>query len=391
MIPLAVSVSEQYRTRTRQEGWSFDPAQADLAARLDVLAEALAAANTTGSPIAWLFGRKRTEAPRGLYVYGHVGRGKTMLMDLFFAQAPIEPKRRVHFHAFMSDVHARIHAWRQAKKRHAVSGDDPIAPVAADLAEEARLLCFDEFSVNDIADAMILGRLFAALFGAGVTVVATSNVAPRDLYKDGLNRALFLPSIALIETHMEVVQLDAAQDYRMTKLAHAGAWFTPADAAARAALDAVFLALTGEREGHELALPLLGRTVSVPRAAAGVARFAFADLCEQPLGAADFLAIAQAFHTILIDGIRVIRAGERDAAKRFILLIDTLYDAQVKLIASAAAEPAALYHAEEGREVFEFQRTVSRLIEMRSDAYLALPHRAASAGRAGDMGGLVET
>ena len=386
------TILHHYRARAQQAGWSFDPGQAALAGKLDELADALAKSKTSHSPLDWLLGRhKHPEGERGLYIHGSVGRGKTMLMDMFFAEAAVEPKRRVHFHAFMSDVHLRIHAWRQAKKRHAVKGDDPIAPVAADLAAEAKLLCFDEFAVNDIADAMIMGRLFAALFESGVVVVATSNVAPRDLYRDGLNRALFLPSIDLIERHMEVVPLEADQDYRLSKLSHAGTWFTPADDQARRALDAVFLSLTGEPEGRSTALPLLGRSVAVPHAAAGVARFAFADLCEQPLGAVDFLAIAQAFHTVLVDGIRVIAPGERNVAKRLITLVDTLYDAQVKLIASAQADPADLYHAEEGREVFEFERTESRLIEMRSDAYLALPHRAASFQRAADQGGLVDT
>ena len=385
------SVLESYSARARQDGWSFDPKQAALAEKLDTLAATLAEANASGSPLGWLFGPRRRPEVRGLYIHGAVGRGKTMLMDMFFAEGSIEPKRRVHFHSFMGDVHARIHAWRQAKKRHAVKGDEPIAPVAADLAAEAKLLCFDEFAVNDIADAMILGRLFGALFEEGVTVVATSNVAPKDLYKDGLNRALFLPSIALIERHMEVVRLDADQDYRLTKLSHAGTWFTPSGDQARSALDAVFLSLTGERDGRPTTLPVLGRSVTIPHAAAGVARFVFADLCERPLGAVDFLTIAQAFHTVIIDGIRVMAPGERNVAKRFITLIDTLYDAQVKLIASAATEPGSLYHAEDGREVFEFERTVSRLIEMRSDSYLALPHRAASSGRAGDPGGLVET
>lgn len=386
------TVLERYAALAAQSGWSFDPAQAEVARRFDALTNDLA--DTVEQPSAWarLFGlRSRPEAPKGLYIHGAVGRGKTMLMDTFFAIAPVERKRRAHFHAFMTDVHARIHAWRQAKKRHAVEGDDPIAPVARDLAAAASLLCFDEFAITDIADAMILGRLFAALFAAGVTIVATSNVAPADLYRDGLNRALFLPSIALIEAHMDVIRLDAAQDYRLTKLSRAGTWFVPADAAANAVLDGVFTTLTGQSGGSATALPLLGRTVAIPQAASGVARFGFRDLCEAPLGAADFLAIAQNFHTVIIDDIRVMAPAERNVVKRFIVLVDTLYDSQVKLIASAAAEPDALYSAADGHEVFEFQRTVSRLIEMRSDAYLALPHRAASGSRAGDTGGLVET
>lgn len=390
---LTGSVCDTYRTRAAQEHWSPDPAQESVAVQLDALSAALATAEmgSTASPLGWLFGRRKSDAPRGLYIYGAVGRGKTMLMDMFFAVAPVERKRRVHFHAFMGEVHARIHDWRQAKKRHDVKGDDPIAPVAEALGEQARLLCFDEFVVTDIADAMILGRLFAALFESGVTVVATSNVAPPELYKDGLNRALFLPSIALIEKHMETVELAAREDYRLTKLSHAGTWFVPADADAETALDALFHRLTGIRQGARMELPLLGRSVAVPQAAAGVARFDFFDLCEAPLGATDFLAIARAFHTVLVDRIRVIAPAERNIAKRFIALVDTLYDAQVKLAASAAAEPPRLYEAEEGHEIFEFQRTVSRLFEMRSESYLALPHRATSSGRAGDLGGLVET
>ena len=387
------TVLDAYRTRTAREGWSFDPAQAEVAARLDSILEALAAtAAQTGSALSWLFGSRKAEAPRGLYIFGSVGRGKTMLMDLLFGLAPVARKRRVHFHAFMADVHVRIHAWRQAKLRHAVKGDDPIAPVAEALAQDATLLCFDEFAVTDIADAMILGRLFTALFTHGVTVVTTSNVQPRDLYRDGLNRALFLPFIELLLARVDVVELTAAQDYRLTKLAQAGAtWFVPADAAAAAALDRLFLSLTGQVRGDPVALPLLGRAVPVPQAAEGVARFSFAQLVEQPFGAADFLTLAQNFHTVMVDGIRVMAAGERNVVKRFITLVDAFYDGGVKLIASAAAEPAGLYHADEGREVFEFDRTVSRLIEMQSDSYLALPHRGAPHRPSGSTGGLVET
>ena len=386
-------VLDAYRTRTAREGWSFDPAQAEVATRLDGVLEALAAAaSQTSSAFGWLFGSRKTDAPKGLYIFGGVGRGKTMLMDLFFALAPVERKRRVHFHAFMADVHVRIHAWRQAKLRHAVKGDDPIAPVAEALAEDATLLCFDEFAVTDIADAMILGRLFTALFAEGVTVVTTSNVQPRDLYRDGLNRALFLPFIELLLTRVDVVELAAAQDYRLTKLAQAGAtWFVPADATATTALDRLFLSLTGQAHGEPAALPLLGRTVPVPQAAEGVARFSFAQLVEQPFGAADFLALAQNFHTVMVDGVRVMAAGERNVVKRFITMVDAFYDGGVKLIASAAAAPAALYRADEGREAFEFDRTVSRLIEMQSDSYLALPHRGASQRPSGSTGGLVET
>ncbi len=374
-------------------GLDRDEAQLALAARLDELAAAIGATDgrAPGSTLARLFGAKRPEPPRGLYIFGAVGRGKTMLMDRFFEAATTPRKRRVHFHAFMGDVHARIHDWRGAARRHEVSGDDPIPPLAQALAGEARLLCFDEFAVTDIADAMILGRLFTHLFAGGVTVVATSNVAPDDLYSQGLNRALFLPFIALLKTRMDVVRLEARTDFRLEKLARSTTYLVPADAAATATLDATFASLTGGSQGRPTSLPLLGRAVAVPVASGGVARFSFADLCEAPLGAADFLAIARAYHTVLIDGIRVIAPGERNVAKRFITLIDTLYDRHVKLVASAAAEPTALYHAEEGREVFEFERTASRLIEMRSDAYLGLPHGAEASMGSGDTTGLVET
>ena len=388
-------VEAALRARIAAGSLDADDAQAALAARLDSLLAALEAGSTRSRPgasLRRLFGSRKAEpSPTGLYIHGGVGRGKTMLMDLFFEAASSGAKRRVHFHAFMADAHARIHAWRQAEKLHRVAGEEPIAPVAADLASEARLLCFDEFAVTDIADAMILGRLFERLFAAGVTVVATSNVAPSDLYTGGLNRALFLPFIALLQRNMAVVRLDARTDFRLEKLSGSPTWLVPADAAATAGVDAAFLALTGEAHGRPTALPLLGRTVAVPQAAMGVARFPFAALVEAPLGSADFLAIARAFHTVMIDGIRVIGPGERNVAKRFITLVDTLYDRHVKLLASAAVEPAELYRAEEGREAFEFERTVSRLIEMRSADYLGLPHGAAASPGSGDSTGLVET
>ena len=370
-----------------------DPAQAELAERFDALAAQLAGYRPARRPgaLGWLIGARPSEPPRGLYVYGAVGRGKTFLMDLFFETAPVAAKRRVHFHAFMADVHARIHRWRQIRKRGEVSGDDPIAPVAAALAIEAAVLCFDEFSVRDIADAMILARLFGALFAAGVVVVATSNVAPDDLYKDGLNRALFLPFLDLLRERMAVVELGARMDYRLQKLARAPVYYYPDDGNADAAMDAAFLRLTGQAHGTPRELPLLGRIVDVPQAVDGVARFGFDDLCRRALGASDFLALAQHFHTIFIDHIPVLREAERNEAKRFITLIDTLYDRRVKLVASAAAEPNALYQGQSGAEAFEFARAASRLIEMRSLDYLAAPHGGDAGASSGDLGGLIDT
>lgn len=371
-----------------------DSKQMAVVQKLDALSVTLVESRlaSKSSALGWLFGARKVETatPRGLYIWGSVGRGKTMLMDLFFDSVEIPLKRRVHFHAFMADVHKRIFAWRQKKKANEVKGDDPIAPIADELIKESTLLCFDEFAVTDIADAMILGRLFEALWARKIVVVATSNVDPADLYKDGLNRALFLPFIGMIKSNMEVVRLDSRTDFRLEKLGGAPVYHTPVDESGRSALDKAFRALAGVERGLPVRLPLLGREIAVPQAASHVARFDYADLCKQPLGAADFLAIAETFHVVVVDNIPVIRPEERNEAKRFINLIDALYDQKVKLIASAEAEPELLYRAEQGREAFEFARTCSRLTEMRSAEYMALPH-----GRgdvvSGDITGLVET
>ena len=386
------SVSEQYRALVLDRRFEFDPAQAALADRLDALSARLRGyrADVRPSALARFMGVRPVEPPRGLYVHGAVGRGKTILMDLFYRAAEVPRKRRAHFHAFMADVHARLHRWRQAHKRGEVTGDDPIAPVAAELAREASLLCFDEFAVRDIADAMILGRLFAALFSEGVVVVATSNVAPDELYKDGLNRALFLPFVALLKERLEVVELDARADYRLEKLARAPVYYTPLGPKADAALDAAFLAMTGVRQGSPAEIELLGRVLDVPQAIDGVARFDFDGLCRRPLGSPDYLEIAERFHTLFIDRIPVLAAAERNEARRFIILVDALYDMRVKLIASAAGEPEALYAGADGVEAFEFARTASRLFEMRSADYLALPH-GRDGSRSGDLGGIAET
>jgi cell division protein ZapE len=370
-----------------------DPAQEAAAELLTQLAERLASHRLArkSSALGWLFSRGESEeAIRGLYLHGEVGRGKTMLMDLFFETCPAKRKRRVHFHEFMADVHERVHAYRLKMKSGELVNGDPVRRTADDLAQDAWILCFDEFHVTDIADAMILGRLFTRLFERGVAVVATSNVDPDELYKGGLNRALFLPFIALLKRHMEVLRLDARIDYRLEKLAGLPVWYVPADEDAYVALDMAWERLTGTFGGAPHDIAVKGRVIRVPQAAMGVARFTFHELCERPLGASDFLRIAHEFHTILIDHVPVMDFDRRNEAKRFIALIDTLYDNAVKLVASAEAEPAALYRASDGYEAQEFKRTASRLIEMGSEAYLALPH-----GRrvdvTGSSEGLVET
>jgi cell division protein ZapE len=300
--------------------------------------------------------------PKGLYIYGRVGRGKSMLMDAFFATVPGEKKRRVHFFAFMADVHARIHA-RRAEK------GDPIVPVAQDIASETTLLCFDEFHVVDIADAMILGRLFAALFAAGVVVVATSNRAPDKLYGGGLQRERFLPFIDLLKERLDVIELDGPRDYRLQRFKGRKVYFTPPDTKATAALAQAFADLTDGATPERETLTVLGRELDVPRAAKNVAWFTFDELCMQPLGPNDYLAFVGRYHTFIVDGIPKLNFERRNEAKRFNILIDTLYDAHGNLVCSAEAPPQELYTDGDGS--FEFQRTVSRLIEMQSDDYIA--------------------
>ena len=345
-----------------------DPEQAEAAARLDRLAGELQAAPRRGS-LLWRLAGRKPQTPRGLYLWGGVGRGKSMLMDLFFDQVAIERKRRVHFSEFMLEVHARINEERRKEQ------GDPILPVAAALRDEARLLAFDEMMVTNSPDAMILSRLFTALIEAGVTVVTTSNRAPAELYKNGLNREHFLPFIALIEQRLDVLALNGPVDYRRDRLGSQDTWLVPNGAEATADLSAAFFRLTD----HEVSEPIpsddlvvQGRTLHVPKALKGVAVFSFKKLCGEARGAADYLAVARRYHTVILVGIPRLGPENRNEAARFVALIDALYEHKVKLLAAADAQPDRLYETGDG--AFEFQRTVSRLEEMRSDDYLSAGH-----------------
>ena len=348
-----------------------DPEQRAAAERLNRLQAELEAAPRRGS-LLWRLAGRKPEALTGVYLWGAVGRGKSMLMDLFYDQLAIQRKRRVHFHAFMLDVHAQM---REVRKRE--SGD-PIPLVAEALAENTRCLAFDEMVVNNSADAMILSRLFTALIDHGVTMVATSNRPPKDLYKDGLNREHFLPFIALVEERLDVMGLNGPTDYRRDRLGDGARWFVPAGDAASAALSAAFFRLTDyppEDRAHVPSLDLDvggGRTLHVPKALKGVAVFSFRKLCGEARGAADYLAVARQFHSVILVGIPRMGPENRNEAARFVTLIDALYEYKVKLLASAAATPDQLYVAGDG--AFEFERTASRLAEMQSDDYLALGH-----------------
>jgi len=318
-----------------------------------------------GGRLARLLGRKRRPPPpRGVYLWGGVGRGKTMLMDLFFNSVAVERKRRVHFHDFMLDAHRRLHA---ARVRNGGRGGDEVSNLARTIADETRLLCFDEFHVEDVADAMILGRLLTALFQAGTVVVATSNHPPEELYKDGLQRPLFLPLIALLRERTEVIRLGGAVDHRLDRLIGADLYLTPLGPATTEAMDALFEALIDGARPSALRLPLDGRSVEVPRAARDVARFTFDEICARPLGAADHIAIASRFQAVMIDDVPMLTEELRNETKRLITLVDVLYERRVRLILSAAAPIDRLLTGHS--HAFEFRRTASRLMEMRSVGY----------------------
>jgi cell division protein ZapE len=367
-----------YQARLAAGELKADPQQRRILERLQLLADTLGQAAPRGllARLGIKSNRAKQRAGRafsGIYIWGPVGRGKSMLMDLFFDAVPMERKRRVHFHAFMLEVHERLHRRRQALiEKGAPPEADPIPPFARTLAAETRLLCFDEFQVTNIADAMILGRLFATLFESGVIVVATSNRAPDDLYRNGLQRDRFLPFIDLIKQRLEVLMLGGHQDYRLARLRDITVYVSPLGAMAEEKLADAFARLTDDARGEPRILRTQGRDVIVPRWADGVGWFSFADLCAQPLGAADYIAIAEHCHTVIVSDIPRLTSERRNEAMRFITLIDSLYEHKVKLICSAAAIPQQLYT--EGDGAFEFERTVSRLMEMQSRDYLGLQH-----------------
>lgn len=352
-----------------------DPVQERVVARLQAVHDALANAppSRKGLLARLGLGAKPAAGPPGLYIWGPVGRGKSMLMDLFFLDAPVAKKRRVHFHEFMLEVHERLHRRREElAARGAPPESDTIVPIARAIASETRLLCFDEFQVTNIADAMILGRLFETLFDEGVTVVATSNRVPEDLYKNGLQRDRFVPFIGLLKQRLEILELGGERDYRLDRLRNLDVYLTPLGAWADKKLDEAFRAMSDGAEGHPRVLRTQGRDVAVPRAAPGVAMADFEDWCTKPMGAADFICIAEHFHTVIMSDIPRLGPENRHSAARFVTMIDAFYEAKVKFICSAAASPQKLYV--EGDGVFEFERTVSRLMEMQSPEYLEAEH-----------------
>ncbi len=365
--PPATGPRAAYRALLAEGRIEADPRQAAAVERLQALHEALLAKGLPRGLFGRLIGNGSNSAPHGIYLAGAVGCGKSMLMDLFFAGAPVARKRRVHFHAFMTEMHERLHVWRRDH-----SGD-PIPAAASAFAGEAELLCLDEFQVTNVADAMLLSRLFEALFANGVTVVATSNWPPDRLYEGGLQRDRFLPFIALIERRLDIVNLGEGIDWRRIRVAGRPVYFVPHDARAEAGLAEIFRLLTGGAAPVAGSIENKGRTIAIERTAEGVAWCSFDALCRQPLGAADYLAIAGRYHALLLENVPVMTDDDRNEALRFVALIDALYDHRTLLAMSAAADPDALCQA---RDVaFTFRRTASRLVEMRSAAYLAGQYR----------------
>ena len=360
---------------------NFDPAQEHAARRLEALHGALRGYRPAIAPRRGvlgllgldrlIFGGGPARTPKGLYICGPVGRGKSMLMDLFFEQAPVANKRRVHFHEFMLEIHARLHDKRLAA-RSKPRDENIIAPVARAIAADAWLLCFDEFQVTDIADAMVIGRLFEALFGHGVIVVATSNTPPDRLYEGGLQRELFLPFIDRIGAHMNLHELDGGADHRLALMNGMAVYHSPADTEAEERLASTFARLTGRAATQSASLSVQGREITVPRCTAGVAWFKFAELCETPMGAADYLEIARNYHTVILSGIPGLGPEMRNEARRFITLVDALYEHKVNLICTAEQAADALYP--DGDHADEFKRTASRLVEMGSREYFSAPH-----------------
>ncbi len=362
-----MKLREAYEESLRREGHVEDPAQLELIGHFEDLQQRLQARPPRKGGLRTMFFRTEPQAPvRGLYIWGGVGRGKTFLMDLFFESLPLKQKRRIHFHRMMHDVHERLKTLSFV--------EDPLDKVAAGIAQDTRILCFDEFFVSDIGDAMILGRLLEGLFRRGVTLVATSNSPPDELYKDGLQRQRFLPAIQLLKEHTSVVNLDGGTDYRLRILQKAGTYLTPDDAAAAQKLDYFFDESASSQVEAEADLDITGRPIRARRCAKGVAWFRFADICDGPRSPADYIEIARWYPSVMISGVPQFDVTREDQARRFISLVDEFYDRRVKLILSADAPIEDLYAGK--RLSFEFDRTTSRLIEMQSTEYLALPHLA---------------
>ena len=370
-----ITVADRYNALVDGGEIEWDDAQERLVQALDnILADIRERRlGKKSSHLGWLFARKKQQQQlvRGLYIHGGVGRGKTMLMDLFYEQVSAQRKRRVHFHDFMADVHERINQHRQALKRGETKQEDPIPPVASQLIADAWVLCFDEFSVTDIADAMILSRLFEQLFERGCLLVATSNVEPDNLYHNGLNRQLFLPFIDLLKSRVDVFNLDARTDFRLEKLQQLPVYLSPLNDDTRIAIAMAWKELTAGQIAHPNRIAVKGRYIDVPLEAGGVARFSFDELCARPLAASDYHLIAHRYHTVFVENVPVLDEERRNEVKRFINLIDMLYDAGTRLFMSAEARPDELYASKRGDEGFEFARTASRLIEMQSADYVA--------------------